>query len=138
MEPILHLSLPVRDLESTKQFYVEVLGCTLGRERPDFLDVWFHGLQLTLQAHPEQLLTDDQRGVRHFGVTLGADDLQALLARLATQPVEWLQEVHTDFPGTPLEQTKTKLLDPSGNVIELKAYRDPAAAFEGTLPPPRG
>ena len=37
--------------------------------------------------------------------------------------------VTTDHPGTPREQTKTKILDPSGNAVELKSYADPAAAF---------
>ncbi len=130
MDPILHLSLPVRDLESSKRFYVDALGCEVGRERPDFIDVWFYGLQLTLQQHPDQVLPDAQRGVRHFGVTLSRDDLTALLARLEGRPVSWLHEVHTDYPGTPQEQTKVKILDPSGNAIELKAYADPNAAFE--------
>ena len=38
--------------------------------------------------------------------------------------------VTTDDPGTPVEQTKTKIADPSGNVIELKTYADVAAALE--------
>jgi uncharacterized protein len=130
VDPILHLSLPVRDLESSKRFYVDVLGCEVGRERPDFIDVWFYGLQLTLQEHPDQVLPDAERGVRHFGVTLSSADLATLLARLDRLPVEWLHEVHTDHPGTRQEQTKAKILDPSGNAIELKAYADPAAAFE--------
>ena len=43
---------------------------------------------------------------------------------------EWLVPVTTDDPGTPVEQTKTKIADPSGNVIELKTYADVAAALE--------
>jgi len=133
MPPILHLSLPVRDLAECRAFYVDVLGCELGRERPTFIDVWFYGLQLTLQEHPDQVLSDEQRGVRHFGVTLGADELSELLARLATHPVQWLSPVSTDYPGTPQEQTKAKVLDPSGNAIELKTYLDPSAVFAGPV-----
>lgn len=129
MPPILHLSLPVRDLAECRAFYVDVLGCELGRERPTFIDVWFYGLQLTLQEHPDQVLPDEQRGVRHFGVTLSADELAELLARLDTHTVRWLSPVSTDYAGTPQEQTKAKVLDPSGNAIELKTYVDPAAAF---------
>ncbi len=135
--PILHLSLPIRDLAEIRTFYVDVLGCEIGRERPTFIDVWFYGLQLTLQEHPDQLLNDEQRGNRHFGVALGADELTALLARLDTHAVEWLSPVCTDYAGTPREQTKAKLLDPSGNVIELKTYVDPAAAFESGVIPGR-
>jgi extradiol dioxygenase family protein len=129
MDPILHLSLPVTDLETSKAFYVDVLGCALAREREQFIDVWFYGLQLTLHAQPDQVQSPDQRGVRHFGVTLGADDLAALLTRLERGNVEWASRVSTDYAGTPQEQTKAKIFDPSGNVIELKTYADPAAAF---------
>lgn len=132
MQPILHLSLPVSDLQASKDFYVDVLGCALAREHAEFIDVWFYGLQLTLQDRPEQVLTPEQLGVRHFGVTLGADDLAALLARLDGCGVEWVSRVRTDYAGTPHEQTKAKIADPSGNVIELKTYVDPTAAF--TLP----
>ncbi len=129
MQPILHLSLPVLDLRSSKVFYVDVLGCALARERPRFIDVWFYGLQLTLQELPDQVLTAEQRGVRHFGVTLGRGDLDALLTRLEAADVEWESRVQTDHAGTPLEQTKAKIADPSGNVIELKTYAEPDAAF---------
>src|SRR5664279_4640744 len=132
MQPILHLSLPVRDLGTSRDFYVEVLGCGLARERPRFIDVWFYGLQLTLHERPDEVLTPEASGVRHFGVTLGRDDLAELLARLDGTDVEWASTVSTDFAGTPQEQTKAKIVDPSGNVIELKAYADPAAVF--TLP----
>jgi extradiol dioxygenase family protein len=131
--PILHLSLPVRDLASSKAFYVDVLGCGLGREREHFIDVWFYGMQLTLHERPDQLLPADAGGVRHFGVALDSDELRALLERLATHPIDWLDEVSTDYPGTPREQTKAKLIDPSGNVIELKTYVDPVAAFDHTI-----
>ncbi|HEY3670880.1 MAG TPA: VOC family protein [Acidimicrobiia bacterium] len=132
MDPILHLSLPVIDLDECKRFYVEQLGCDLAREREGFIDVWFYGLQLTLQHHPEQVLAPADRGVRHFGVTLGADELRELLARLDETGVEWVSRVHTDHAGTALEQTKAKIADPSGNVIELKTYAVPDAAF--TMP----
>ena len=39
-------------------------------------------------------------------------------------PIRWVDPVSTDYAGTPKEQTKAKLLDPSGNVIEIKAYAD--------------
>lgn len=103
-----------------------MLGCPLGRVRDGWIDVWFHGLQLTLQERPDEVPTAP--GVRHFGVTLPADVLGPLLAELDGR-VEWIDPVHTDHAGTAREQTKAKLADPSGNVIELKSYRDPAAAF---------
>jgi extradiol dioxygenase family protein len=35
MEPVLHLSIPVADLSTAREFYVDALGCTLGRVRED-------------------------------------------------------------------------------------------------------
>ena len=124
MEPILHLSLPVRDLAEARQFYVEVLGCRPGRVSDGWIDVWFYGMQVTLHERPEEVLPDEQRGVRHFGVTLEREELDALVSRLQGQPIRWLCPLTTDFPGTPQEQTKAKLLDSIGNAIELKSYAD--------------
>ncbi len=129
MEPILHLSLPVRDLAESIDFYVDALGCRLGRTRDRFADVWFYGLQLTLHERPEQVLPVETLGVRHFGVTLAADDLNALVHRLEARPVTWSSNVTTEYAGTPKEQIKAKILDPSGNTIEIKTYVDPEAAF---------
>ena len=129
MEPILHLSIPVRDLAESRAFYVDLLGCDIGRVRDDFIDVWFYGMQVSLHAEPDQVRPIAAQGVQHFGVTLDAEDLQQLLQRLEGQRVTWVRPVSTDYPGTPKEQTKAKLADPSGNVIELKTYVDPAAAF---------
>ena len=127
MAPILHLSIPVRDLGEARGFYVDLLGCRPGRWRDHWGDVWFYGLQLTLHERPEQVTSEP--GVRHFGVTLPGAELAALLARLQREAVAWARPVETDFAGTPREQTKAMVLDPSGNAIELKAYLDPEAAF---------
>jgi hypothetical protein len=129
VDPILHLSIPVRDLEAARRFYLEALGCKSGRHNPGWCDVWFFGLQLTLQEQPDQVLSDQERGVRHFGVTLAAEELDQLLQRVSRHDVRWLDPVSIDYAGTPQEQRKAKILDPSGNAVEIKAYVDPAAAF---------
>ena len=54
MQPILHLSLPVRDLDEARRFYVDVLGCTAGRARQGYQDVWFYGMQVTLHDRPDE------------------------------------------------------------------------------------
>jgi extradiol dioxygenase family protein len=130
VEPILHLSLPVRDLGESVDFYEQVLECDVGRVREHFVDVWFFGMQVTLHARPEQVLSPEQRGVHHFGVTLDADDLRRLIERARANDVVFLSALSTDCPGTPREQTKAKILDPSGHAIELKTYLDPRVALE--------
>jgi uncharacterized protein len=129
VQPILHLSLAVRDLDESVAFYSGALGCDVGRAVDRFVDVWFFGMQVTLHEAPDQLLSPEQRGVRHFGVTVGRDDLQRMLERAEVYGVEFSSEPTTDYAGTPREQTKAKLLDPSGNVIEIKTYVDVVSAL---------
>ena len=95
MDPILHLSIVVGDLEAARAFYVDLLGCTPGRRAPDWMDVWFFGLQLTLQAQPEAVLNAAQGGKRHFGVTLDRETFDALTRRIDEAGVLWLDPVTT-------------------------------------------
>jgi len=130
MDPVLHLSIVVGDLEASRRFYVDTLGCSPGRTHEGWMDVWFHGLQLTLQHQPGHVLPPEAQGSRHFGVTLDADGFQATVHRLQASPeVAWIVPVTTDYAGTSRQQTKCKVADPSGNVLEFKTYLDPGAAF---------
>ncbi len=142
--PILHLSIPVRELDEARVFYVDVLGCNAARARQGFCDVWFHGMQLTLQEQPDEVAGAiglprageagrAARSCRHFGVTLRREEFDAAVARVDRSAVAWIVPPATDNEGLPTEQTKGKLTDPSGNVIELKTYRDVHAALE--IPP---
>jgi extradiol dioxygenase family protein len=132
--PILHLSLPVRDLAESRQFYVDVLGCSSGREREGWMDIWFYGMQVTLHEQPDQVLPAEVAGVRHFGVALSEDQFDALMSRLAGRAVEWLGPASTNHRGTARQQTKATISDPSGNAIELKWYADPAVGLEAPDP----
>jgi extradiol dioxygenase family protein len=129
MDPILHLSLPVSDLAAARSFYADTLGCRVGRVRAEWIDVWFYGMQLTLHARPAQVLPREQQGVRHFGVTLPRAELDALIERLEHADVEWVGRPTTDTVGVLQGKTNVKIADPSGNVVELKAYPDAQEAF---------
>jgi extradiol dioxygenase family protein len=129
VDPILHLSLPIADLDAARAFYVDALGCSPGQLVDGGMDVWFYGLQLTLQQPPDQVLPDDQQGARHFGVTLDRAVLDELMARLEGLPVRWINRVSTDTVGTFRGKTSARLADPSGNIIELKSYDDAGAAL---------
>lgn len=120
----------MRDLDDAVSFYVQALGCQAARAKDKFVDVWFFGMQVTLHERPDETAASPRGGTPHFGVTLGRDDFDALVARLDATGVEWLVPVTTDDAGLPTEQTKGKVADPSGNVIEVKTYRDVAAALE--------
>jgi hypothetical protein len=130
VQPILHLSIPVRDLAEARQFYVDALGCEAARSRETYQDVWFFGMQVTLQDQPDQVAPAGGDRTRHFGVTLSRHDFDVLIERLRAHQVSWVVPVTTDDQGEPTEQTKAKIADPSGNVIEVKTYADVRAALE--------
>jgi len=124
METFLHLSLPVTELDAALAFYVDTLGCAPGRVRREqgFADVWFYGMQLTLQEQPDQVLPAGQHGARHFGAALPPGELTAVFARLDRASVTWLERPAVDTDGRLNGKTSAKFVDPSGNVIELKSY----------------
>jgi extradiol dioxygenase family protein len=122
--PIFHLSFPVRDLEEGLHFYTGTLGGVPGRREQAWADVALFGAQLTLQHVPKDVLEPMPRS-RHFGATLGWSEWEALVARLA----DFVEAPRIDHRGTEREQAKAMVADPSGNLIELKAYRDPRAVL---------
>jgi len=121
---IFHLSIPVAELGSAKRFYVEVLGARVGREHDDWLDVLLWGHQITLQRRPDEVLPADKQGKRHFGVVLPWAEWERDVKRIEQLGVGLLGSSSIELPGTEDEHGKLYLADPSGNVIELKAYRN--------------
>ncbi len=134
--PTLHLSLPVGDLDAARRFYVEAFGCRVGREREDWIDIWFFGMQLTLQHRPDQDPPLDEQGVRHSGVVRDdAATYLALIDRLDAAGVAWLSAPTVHDVATLSSKVGGKGADPSGNVVEVKYYDD-VATYSGTTSSP--
>lgn len=121
--PIFHLSFPVDDLDEAIAFYAS-LGGVVGRRETAWADVALFGAQLTLQHVPQDVIRPMPRS-RHFGATLSWRDWERLVARLGG----FIEGPRVDCPGTDREQGKAMIADPSGNLIELKAYRQPASVL---------
>ena len=125
--PVLHLSLPVDDLHAARYFYENTLGCRIGREREDWFDAWFYGLQLTLQLRPLEVMTVSQQGVRHFGVVLPSlTEFDELVNRVAASGHPWISKPEKHVDAELNGKLGGKLADPSGNIIEVKFYADSA------------
>jgi hypothetical protein len=67
--------------------------------------------------------------VPHCGVVLESSAWAALAARLGEHDVEWVIEPCTRFAGLPGEQSTLFILDPSGNALEFKSFKDPSQLF---------
>ncbi len=131
MDDILfHLAFPVKDLEAAHTFYVEGLGCQLGRTSSKALTLSLGGHQII--AHLDADSASSQKGVypRHFGLLFRSEaDWQALADRAKARRLNFYQQPRSRFPGSPLEHLTFFLQDPSGNLLEFKHYRRESAIF---------
>src|SRR3989442_13738381 len=94
--PRFHLAFPVADLLSTRQFYIDVLGCRVGREITSWIDFDFFGHQITAHLSPEELklatanpVAPDLTTVRHFNPILGGPAWHRLLGEFVGFPVRF-------------------------------------------------
>lgn len=130
MSALFHLAFPVHDLAAAKRFYVDGLGCLLGRESATAVTLGLAGHQLTahLSANPDSA----QKGIypRHFGLILTREeDWQALADRAQAKHLTFYQQPRCRFPGTRIEHRTFFLEDPSGNLLEFKHYIHESAIF---------
>ncbi|NND58886.1 MAG: glyoxalase [Gammaproteobacteria bacterium] len=130
-----HLAFPVTELERTREFYCDLLGCDIGRESSHWIDFDFFGHQVTAHVAPGEakVATNAVDGeavpVRHFGAVLAMEQWQKLVERLRQAGVDFLIEPQTRFAGKPGEQATFFIQDPSGNALEFKALADPGRLF---------
>lgn len=130
-----HLAIPVSNLEETKAFYVDLLGCTLGRETEKWVDINVFGHQLSAHLKPEEVAVITANNVdgknvpvRHFGVILPWDEWHILAEKLKGK-VEFIIEPYIRFRGEIGEQATMFFLDPSFNALEFKSFKDPSQLF---------
>ena len=121
---LFHLAFPVFDLEEAKRFYVEGLGCVLGRESRTAVTLGLAGHQLV--GHLVEEASRSQKGVypRHFGLIFNQEaDWQAVADRAKSHGLKFYQHPRRRFPGTKIEHQTFFLEDPSKNLLEFKYYR---------------
>ena len=131
-----HLAIPVTDLEDTRTFYTDRLGCSVGRESATWIDFDFFGHQVTTHLSLEESkraatnpVDGKQVPVRHFGVILDWDAWHTLAEQLTQAGVSFLIEPYIRFRGEVGEQATMFLLDPSQNGLEFKAFKDQTQIF---------
>ena len=125
-----HLAFPIENIPDTKQFYVDGLGCTVGREAASSIILNLYGHQLV--AHLTDKPIPVQAGIypRHFGLVFTTfTDWQTLLDRSITQQLKFYQSAKHRFPGAITEHRTFFLVDPFGNLLEFKYYTHSEAIF---------
>jgi len=126
-----HVAIPVHNLEGCRTFYREVLGCEEGRSSDHWVDFNLFGHQVVIHYKPksgEALHTNPVDGknvpVPHYGVVLPWDTFQSFSRDLEGKGIDFVIEPYIRFKGEVGEQATMFFLDPAGNALEFKAFRN--------------
>jgi extradiol dioxygenase family protein len=127
---LFHLAFPIHDMEAATRFYVDGLGCTLGRASERALTLGLAGHQLVGHLVPDQISEQKSIYPRHFGlIFLSQGEWQALADQAKAKGLPFYQQPRVRFPGTRIEHRTFFLEDPSRNLLEFKHYTHESAIF---------
>ena len=132
-----HIAFPVDDLAAARRFYGTVLQCPEGRSSPEWIDFDLFGHQIVAHLQTNGRGKDLHHNpvdghdvpVPHFGVVLEMKQWEALAQRLRDHGVKFVIEPTIRFKGQVGEQATMFFLDPAGNALEFKAFKDMGQLF---------
>jgi extradiol dioxygenase family protein len=131
-----HFAFFVKDLESTRSFYRDTLGCREGRSTDTWVDFDFFGNQISAHTTGPVGATQNTGFVAgiavpmpHFGALLDWDTFNSVAERIRRDGVSFVLEPMIRYPGEPGEQATMFVLDHSGNALEFKSFRNPEHVF---------
>ena len=130
-----HVAVPVRDIDEARDFYGRKLGFPEGRSTDHWIDFDMFGHQFVVHLNTAlgragqvtQIVNPvDGHGVPvpHCGVVLALPQWEAFAERLRGVIDRFVVEPYIRFKGLPGEQATMFFLDPSGNALEFKGFRD--------------
>lgn len=126
-----HVAIPVHNLDECRTFYREVLECEEGRSSDHWVDFNVFGHQVVIHYKPkseEALHTNPVDGkdvpVPHYGVVLPWERFESFAHSLRAKGVDFVIEPYIRFKGEVGEQATMFFLDPAGNALEFKAFRN--------------
>ena len=135
MDSPFHLAFPVSDIKTTRTFYTEILGCSVGREAERWIDFNFFGHQISahlmdsIEDSPTNLVDGESVPARHFGLVLEWNVWHQLVENLNKKDVTYLIKPTIRFKGEVGEQSTCFITDPSGNALEFKSFKDREQLF---------
>lgn len=134
-----HYAFKVKDIESTRKFYVEILGCEEGRSTEHWIDFNFFGNQLSAHVSdnfPEIDYCGKVDGISvpvpHFGCLLKTSQFEFIQSRLEAANIEFVVKPYTRYEGEVGEQRTMFVFDFSANALEFKSFSDDSEVFSGS------
>ena len=125
-----HLAIPVSNLEESVSYYRDTLGLREGRSSNKWADFNFFGHQLV--CHVSNIINEqitnpvdgDEVPVPHFGVVLSIEEFEEFLLQINDKNIDFIIKPTIRFKWEIGEQRTIFFRDPSGNAIEIKAFKD--------------
>ena len=132
-----HLAIPVNNLEVCKDFYQNVLECKPGRHSKSWADYNFFGHQLVIHLNAKKndrqnfnTVDGHEVPIPHFGVVLGWDEWLLFSDKITKLKIKFVIKPYIRFKGKVGEQATMFFLDPSGNALEFKSFKNPNQLFK--------
>ena len=130
-----HLAIPVSNLEESVAYYRDTLGLREGRSSNKWADFDFFGHQLV--CHVSNIINEqitnpvdgEEVPVPHFGVVLSIEKFEEFLLQINDKNIDFIIKPTIRFKGEIGEQRTMFFKDPSGNAIEIKAFKDMKKLF---------
>jgi extradiol dioxygenase family protein len=132
-----HIAIPVHNLADCRTFYRDILNCEEGRSSDHWVDFNLFGHQLVIHYKPKAEETNLHSNpvdgkdvpVPHYGVVLPWEIFENFSNELRNKGVKFVIEPYVRFKGEVGEQATMFCLDPAGNALEFKAFRDMGQLF---------
>ena len=131
-----HLAIPVWNLETCRKFYTKIIGCKEGRSSDNWVDLNLFGHQLVLHYKPKEdsnthcnEVDGKHVPVPHFGVILDWNVFEDFSKKLKLKEINFIIEPYVRFKGKVGEQATMFFLDPAGNALEFKAFKNKSHIF---------
>lgn len=131
-----HYAFKVKDIDSTRKFYVDILGCKEGRSTENWIDFDFFDNQLS--AHiSDNFPALDYCGIvdgvnvpiPHFGCILDKTTFTRIQNNLEANKIKFIVKPQTRYKGKVGEQMTMFVFDFSGNPLEFKSFTDNDEVF---------
>ncbi len=125
-----HLAIPVSNLEESIIYYRDILGLDEGRSSKKWADFNFFGHQLVchvsdnINEQATNPVDGEEVPVPHFGIVLSIKEFEDFLLKISDKDIDFIIEPTVRFKGEIGEQRTLFFKDPSGNAIEIKAFKD--------------
>lgn len=124
-----HYAFKVKDISSTRAFYIDLLGCKEGRSTESWIDFDFFGNQLSGHVSsnlPELDFCGKVDGIEvpipHFGCVISVQAFKVLQQRLEDANIAFVVKPQIRYEGLVGEQHTMFVFDYSGNPLEFKAF----------------